>query len=295
MKMAPMASGHLHPAQGPQPLQLQPVAAADFDALLALRVRAMRPSLEALGRFDPDRARERFASSFMPEHMQHIVLDGERVGCVTLRPKAAALRMDHLYIEPTAQGQGLGALVMDWACAQADWRQQPLELAALQGSDANRFYLRHGLKEVSRSEFDIEYRRLPCAHPGEVVRQLWARFQARDWAGARQLVHTHAVIDWPASAERLQGADCFIAVNAQYPEGWTIHLLSVDALQDGRVLSMARVDHPPLSFLVQSTLRVRDGLITAGQELWATCEDPPAWRAPQRFAGLTRLQRDPAE
>ena len=293
MKMAPMASGHLYPAQGPQPLQLQPVVAADFDALLALRVRAMRPSLEALGRFDPDRARERCASSFMPEHMQHVVLGGERVGCVTLRPKPAALRLDHLYIEPTVQGQGLGAQVMDWACAQADWLQQPLELAALQGSGANRFYLRHGLKELSRSDFDIEYRRLPSAHPGEVVRQLWTRFQGRDWVGARQLVHADAVIDWPASAERLQGADCFIAVNAQYPEGWTIHLLSVDALQDGRVLSMARVDHAPHSFLVQSTLRVRDGLIAAGQELWATCEDPPAWRTPQQFAGLKRLHREP--
>lgn len=278
----------------PQHLQLQPVLAADFEALLALRVRAMRPSLQALGRFDPDRARERFASSFMPEHMQHILVDGVRVGCVTLRPKPAALRLDHLYIEPQHQSQGLGAQVMDWACAQADWRQMPLELAALQGSNANRFYQRHGFVEISRSDFDIEYRRSPAAHPGEVVRQLWACFQARDWAAARQLVHDQAVIDWPASGERLLGGDCFIAVNAEYPEGWTIHLLSVDAMQDGRVSSMARVDHPPQSFLVQSTVRVRDGLITSGQELWATCEDPPPWRTPQRFVGLTRLQREPA-
>ena len=275
------------------PLQLQPVVAADFDALLALRVRAMRPSLEALGRFDPERARERFASSFLPEHMQHIVVGGGRVGCVTLRPTPAALRLDHLSIEPAAQGHGLGAQVMDWACAQADWRQQPLELAALQGSAANRFYLRHGLKEVGRSDFDIEYRREPCASPGDVVRQLWAHFQARDWAAARQLLHTDAVIDWPASGERLVGADCVIAVNAEYPEGWALHLLSVDALQDGRVMSTVRVDHPPQIFLVQSTLRVRDGLITAGLELWATCEEPPAWRTPQRFAGLTPLPYQP--
>ena len=296
MMVAP-APGQLHPAQVQAstqlqtPLHLQPVVAADFDALLGLRVRAMRSSLEALGRFDPERARERFASSFLPEHMQHIVVKGERMGCVTLRPKPAALRMDHLYIEPAAQGHGLGAQVMDWACAQADWRQQPLELAALQGSAANLFYLRHGFKEVSRSDFDIEYRREPCANPGDVVRQLWVRFQARDWAAARQLLHTDAVIDWPASHERLSGADCFIAVNAEYPEGWTLHLLSVDALQDGRAVSMVRVDHPPQAFLVQSTMRVRDGLVTAGLELWATCEEPPAWRTPQRFAGLTPRQR----
>lgn len=274
-------------------LQLHPVLAADFDALLQLRVRAMRPSLQALGRFDPERAREQFAKTFLPEHMQHIVRGGERVGCVTLRPKPAALRMDHLYIEPTAQGQGLGAQVMDWACAQADGRQQPLELAALQGSAANRFYVRQGFQEVSRSDFDIEYRRLPCASPAEVVRQWWACLQARDWAAARRLLHNDAVIDWPASGERLSGADCFIAVNAEYPEGWSIQLLSVDALQDGRVLSMARVDHPPQTFLVQSSVRVRDGLITSGQELWATCEEPPAWRTPQRFAGLARLQGQP--
>jgi ribosomal protein S18 acetylase RimI-like enzyme len=275
----------MHPA-----LHLTNAVAADFDALLALRVRAMRPSLEALGRFDPDRARERFASTFVPEHLHHVVVNGARVGCVSLRPKPAALRIDHLYIEPAAQRQGLGARVMDWACAKADWRQQPLELAALQGSDANRFYQAQGFKEVSRSDFDIEYRRTPSAHPGEVVRRLWACIEARDWRALRSCLHPDVVIDWPASGETLVGADCFVAINAAYPEGWTTQLLNFQPLEDGRVLCMARVDHPPLVFLVQSTLRVRDGLVTAGQELWATCETPPPWRTPQRFAGLQQVK-----
>ncbi|MDP3610758.1 MAG: GNAT family N-acetyltransferase [Rubrivivax sp.] len=270
-------------------LSLQPALAADFDLLLALRIRAMQPSLQALGRFDPERARERFASTFLPEHMQHILLDGQRVGCVSLRPKPAALRMDHLYIEPAAQKQGIGAWVMDCACSLADLRQQPLELAALQGSDANRFYQRHGLKELSRSNFDIEYRRAPAADPRAVVRELWARFQARDWAGARQLVHDDAVIQWPATGEQLVGGDTFIAVNAQYPEGWTVHLLDVQALLDGRVLSMTRVEHPPHNFLVQATVRVRDGRIAHGLELWATCEKPPAWRSAQHLSGVQRV------
>lgn len=273
---------------------LQPVAAADFDELLALRVRAMQPSLQALGRFDPGRARERFAATFLPEHMSHIVVNGQRVGCVTLRPKPAALRMDHLYIEPAAQGRGIGSWVMDWACSLADLRQQPLELAALQGSDANRFYLRHGLVEIGRSDFDIEYRRAPAADPVTVVRQLWARLQARDWAGARQLLHDEAAFRWWASGETIRGGDTFIAVQAGYPEGWTIHLLQVAVLQDGRVQSMARVDHPPASYLVQSTVRVRDGRIAHGEELWATCEAPPAWRTPVRFPGLQRMPGWPA-
>ena len=274
------------PDAGPS---LQPVLVADFEALLALRIRAMQPSLQALGRFDPERARQRFASIFAAEHMQHIVLGGQRVGCVTLRPKPGALRLDHLYIEPTAQRQGLGAWVMDWACAMADLRQQPLELAALQSSDANRFYQRHGLVEVSRSDFDIEYRRVPAASPLDVVRALWQRFQARDWAGARALLHDDVSIDWPASGERLVGADVFIRANAEYPEGWSIHLVQLSAMQDGCVMSAVRVNHPPDSFLAQSVFRVRDGRIWRGDELWATCEQPPAWRSPQSLPGLQRL------
>ena len=143
--------------------------------------------------------------------------------------------------------------------------------------------------EVSRSDFDIEYRRPPAANPLQVVRELWQCFQARDWSGARALLHDDATIDWPASGERLLGADVFIRANAEYPEGWTIHLLQLAALQDGRVMSAVRVDHAPASYLVQSVFRVRDGRILRGEELWATCEAPPAWRAPKNLPGLRRM------
>ena len=35
--------------------------------LAAMRVAAMKPSLEAVGRFDPERARNRFLESYQPE------------------------------------------------------------------------------------------------------------------------------------------------------------------------------------------------------------------------------------
>jgi len=144
-------------------LALQPAVAADFEALLALRIRAMQPSLQALGRFDPERARERFSGAFVADCMHHIVCRGGRVGCVSLRRKPQALRIDHLYIDPDAQNQGVGRWALRWAQVQSEQLQLPLELAALQGSGANRFYLRHGFVEIGRSEFDIEYRRLPAA------------------------------------------------------------------------------------------------------------------------------------
>ena len=275
--------------EGPR---LEPVAASDFDAMVALRIRAMRPSLEALGRFDPERARQRLADGFAPAFMRHIVVGSQRVGFTTLRPveQGHALELDHLYIEPAHQGRGIGAWAVDRAKAQADLLQLPLIVNALPRSDANRFYRRHGFVEVGQAEWDITYRREPQASPLAVVRQLWARFEARDWAGARALVHEGVQVRWWASAEQMHTADAFIAVQAEYPEGWSLHPMRFEALDDGRVLAFVRVAHPPIgTFLVQQRARVRDGRIAEADELWATCEPPPAWRTPERFPGLERL------
>lgn len=141
---------------------LEPVAETDFEAMVALRVEALRESLERLGRFDPQRARERLRAGFRPEHMRHIVYDDERVGFVTLRPErhggTPALRLDHLYVLPEYQSRGIGAWVMAWIKHEARELGQDVTLAALKGSDANRFYLRHGFTVVREDEFDIEYR-----------------------------------------------------------------------------------------------------------------------------------------
>jgi len=136
------------------PLALTPVVAADFESMLALRIAALRTSLERLGRFDPQRARERLASQFEPAAMRHIERDGLRIGFLTLKPQADALRLEHLYIQPGAQGQGVGAWALDWVKAQG----QDVTLSALKLSDANRFYLRHGFVVTGESDFDIDYR-----------------------------------------------------------------------------------------------------------------------------------------
>ena len=56
-------------------LSFAPVVWGDVEAMLAIRVEALRDSLERLGRFDPARARERLMAGFKPEFMQHIVCD----------------------------------------------------------------------------------------------------------------------------------------------------------------------------------------------------------------------------
>jgi GNAT superfamily N-acetyltransferase len=143
-------------------LSLQPVQASDFDEMLALRIAALRPSLERLGRFDPARARERLAAGFAPQHMQHITQDGQRIGFVTVHPEGAdVLRLEHLYLQPGHQGQGVGAWVLRGVQDRARDAGLSLKVSALKLSDANRFYQRHGFEPDGDGEWDHHYRWSP--------------------------------------------------------------------------------------------------------------------------------------
>jgi ribosomal protein S18 acetylase RimI-like enzyme len=141
----------------PSSVKLEPAQSSDFEALVAIRIEAMRESLERLGRFDPIRARERFRSSFSPAHTQHIVVCGQRVGFVAVRPQPGLLLLDHLYIKPQNQGQGIGASVLQHVFAQARSLSLPVRVGALRESASNRFHLRHGFQLVERGEFDNYY------------------------------------------------------------------------------------------------------------------------------------------
>jgi ribosomal protein S18 acetylase RimI-like enzyme len=135
--------------------------ADDFEALAELRIEAMRESLERIGRFDPARARDRLAAGFDAQATRHIEADGERVGFVVVKRQGDALRLDHLYVRPGAQGRGIGAAVLARVFAEADAQVLPLRVGALRESDSNRFYARHGFALVAQSEFDNEYQRMP--------------------------------------------------------------------------------------------------------------------------------------
>lgn len=146
---------------GPAPLfsclQFEPVVEADFEALAALREAALRESLERLGLFSRERSRQRLRSNFRPEFMRHIVCDGEHVGLLTLFPQGNSLKLQHLYLAPGAQGQGIGAWALAQVKAEAREQGRDVKLEALPQSDANRFYLRHGFVKVGEAEFDIFY------------------------------------------------------------------------------------------------------------------------------------------
>ncbi len=139
-----------------------PVTDADFDELLALRIRTMRVSLERLGRFDPERAAQRFRSTFRSADTRRVRVDGKPAGCVAFWPEPGAMRIEHFYIDAAYQRCGLGSAVLSRLFGEFTETLPAVSccrVGALRGSDANRFYERHGFVRVSESEWDIDYER----------------------------------------------------------------------------------------------------------------------------------------
>lgn len=138
-------------------IRFEPAAEGDAEALADLRVEAMRESLENVGRFDPVRARTRFLANYAAAHTRHIVWRGRRVGVVVLRPERGSLVLDHLYLHPSVQGQGIGSAVLARVQAEAAAASRPLHVGALRDSRSNAFYLRHGFQPVAQGDWDNYY------------------------------------------------------------------------------------------------------------------------------------------
>ncbi len=164
--MTSNGEGPVHPGEIPSEEFLEPLAtkvtfagarACDFEALVAIRIDAMRESLERIGRFDPVRARERFREGFSPEFTRHVLVAGKRVGFVVVKPRVDGLLLDHLYIKPDAQGSGIGSIVLRQIFTKTDAAALTVYVGALKESASNRFYTRHGFQCVEAGEFDNYY------------------------------------------------------------------------------------------------------------------------------------------
>ncbi len=119
-----------------------------------LRATVLRADLERVGRFDQTRVRRRFLDAFIPENTRVIVIDGEDVGLVAVRPERDATWIEHFYISPQRQGRGLGSEVLAHLLSSSDGLR-PFRLNVLQGSPARRLYERHGFVVESEDAVDV--------------------------------------------------------------------------------------------------------------------------------------------
>ncbi|GGX41330.1 N-acetyltransferase [Tateyamaria omphalii] len=133
--------------------------AANIDPshLAEIRANAMRPSLEAVGRFDEERVRKRFLDTYDPADT-HIVRAGQDlVGFYVLRTRSDHLHLTHLYISLTHQGGGLGRRIVLAVQDQARDMALHVRLMALRGSPANDFYTSCGFVLERSDDLDNYY------------------------------------------------------------------------------------------------------------------------------------------
>ena len=220
---------------------LRPAEPGDVEALVALRIEAMRESLERVGRFDPGRARERFVSGFSAEHTRHIEADGERVGFVVAKPQADFMLLDHLYIRPGSQGRRIGAIVLSLVVEEANEMGLPVRVGALRGSDSNRFYERHGFRLVEQGEFDNYYVRPSEARsPGMLVHSNDVRIvvsppQFSNWAALLELLRS-AYADMES---RIDPPSSLLRMDAEQLEEKARDEVLILALEDQRLVGCA--------------------------------------------------------
>jgi N-acetylglutamate synthase-like GNAT family acetyltransferase len=126
----------------------------DKEQLAELRVLAMKKSLEAIGRFDPKRTRLRLLDNFSKSDTWKIHINNKLSGFYVLKNKKFHILLDHLYIHPMFQGNGIGSKII---CHIVENNSLPIHVGALRNSQSNSFYIKHGFKKVDEDEWDIYY------------------------------------------------------------------------------------------------------------------------------------------
>ena len=133
-------------------------SASDIETLVAIRIASMKESLENIGRFDPQRARERLIANFRPDDTILIIANGNVIGFYALLQEEHVLKLEHLYIDPAHQNHGYGRIALDRIKETAREHSKAIILTALKGSKANQFYTRHGFIQYEEEAFDNLYR-----------------------------------------------------------------------------------------------------------------------------------------
>ncbi|MFF2081496.1 GNAT family N-acetyltransferase [Kitasatospora sp. NPDC058162] len=146
---------------------LEPAGPKDLEAIVELKAQVMRADLERLGRWDPDRSRERVRKSFSTRYTSVLLVEGAFAGSVTIRPDEQGGRhLELFYLAPRLQGRGLGTAVLRHLLAEADAAGEPVRLVVLSGSAAQRLYERHGFTVVHEDPIDVTmHRPAPGATP----------------------------------------------------------------------------------------------------------------------------------
>lgn len=138
-------------------IELHRAKVDDLEELVTIRIAAMRESLEKVGRFDPERARQRLIKDFDTNNTKCFLYEKTIVGFMIVKVENEEIIIKHLYIDPKFQNMGIGRYVLGRVIKQGEEEKRTIRLITLKESRANSFYLKNGFKQVDSIEYDNVY------------------------------------------------------------------------------------------------------------------------------------------
>ena len=128
---------------------------ANRDFAFEVKCAAMEPHIIKKWAWDEAQQRQIHAEHFGEKPFFAIVLNGERIGTVSMQSQVSYVRFGEFYLLPAHQRHGIGARVLEHCLSIADQMDVPVRLEYLRWSPVGSLYTRHGFIEAGRSDLHI--------------------------------------------------------------------------------------------------------------------------------------------
>jgi hypothetical protein len=113
-----------------------------------------------------------------------------------------------------------------------------------------------------------------------IVEEVWRRLEARDWDGARELLHEGYVQEWPQSGERIEGPDDALAIDRNFPGGLpSMRFRRAIGSDDLAVLEVELEYADGSVYQAVSIVELHDGKVLKETDYFAQPFEAPQWRA----------------
>jgi GNAT superfamily N-acetyltransferase len=133
---------------------------SDLDFMYAVKKRGMQAYVEATwGPWDEADQRARFERGFTPEHDRIVLVDGRRVGTLSVDWRRDPVFIAGIYVDAHVRGHGLGAAVIGDVLAQARGLGRTVALRVLKTNPrARALYARLGFAVCGTTDTHVEMR-----------------------------------------------------------------------------------------------------------------------------------------
>jgi len=152
----------------PSVVSLRPATDADRALVERIYFETQRYIIEALFGWRGDEIeRTSFSEFFDPSNTTIIVENGEDIGWMTVARRPEHIEVEHLYLNETSQGQGIGSALLHDLIEEAEGAGLPLRLSTAKMNPARRLYERLGFQSIGTDEFKVYMERRSEANTGD--------------------------------------------------------------------------------------------------------------------------------